>query len=166
MFRATKHQQNDRKYWKNLRTHQWRLSPNNPWAHRHHWEQLWSLPGDVNRKFEHAPHCSFITTMHPPTHPWKPQSLWLTVTWLSSHPPYSLDVAPCDFALFPKLKMKLKGWHLKQCLTSKGNLQWYPTALRKMTSTVILKRGKKRWDRCIRSQRDHIEGDHSQNWVS
>jgi hypothetical protein len=25
------------------------------------------------------------------------------------HLPYSLDLAPCDFALFPKLKMKLKG---------------------------------------------------------
>jgi transposase len=25
------------------------------------------------------------------------------------HPPYLPDLAPCDFALFPKLKMKLKG---------------------------------------------------------
>jgi hypothetical protein len=25
------------------------------------------------------------------------------------YPPYSLDLVPCDFALFPKLKMKLKG---------------------------------------------------------
>jgi transposase len=25
------------------------------------------------------------------------------------HPPYSPDLASCDFALFPKLKMKLKG---------------------------------------------------------
>jgi hypothetical protein len=25
------------------------------------------------------------------------------------HPPYSPDLAPCDFALFPKLKMKQKG---------------------------------------------------------
>jgi hypothetical protein len=25
------------------------------------------------------------------------------------HPPYSLELAPCDFALFPKLKIKLKG---------------------------------------------------------
>jgi hypothetical protein len=25
------------------------------------------------------------------------------------HPPYSLVLAPCDFALFAKLKMKLKG---------------------------------------------------------
>jgi hypothetical protein len=29
------------------------------------------------------------------------------------HPPYSLDLAPCDFALFPKLKMKLKGQHFE-----------------------------------------------------
>jgi transposase len=25
------------------------------------------------------------------------------------HPPYRPDLAPCDFTLFPKLKMKLKG---------------------------------------------------------
>jgi hypothetical protein len=50
-----------------------------------------------------------------------------------AHPPYLADLAPCDFALFPKLKMKLK-----QYQTSKG----YSTALRKMTSTVLLKRGK------------------------
>jgi hypothetical protein len=25
------------------------------------------------------------------------------------HPPYSPDLAPCDIALFPELKMKLKG---------------------------------------------------------
>jgi hypothetical protein len=25
------------------------------------------------------------------------------------HPPYSHDLAPCDFFLIPKMKMKLKG---------------------------------------------------------
>jgi hypothetical protein len=25
------------------------------------------------------------------------------------HPPYSSDLAPCDFFLFPKMKLKLKG---------------------------------------------------------
>jgi len=25
------------------------------------------------------------------------------------HPPYSLDLTPCDFFLFPKMKMRLKG---------------------------------------------------------
>jgi hypothetical protein len=29
------------------------------------------------------------------------------------HPPYSPDLAPCDFALFPKLKMKLKERHFE-----------------------------------------------------
>jgi hypothetical protein len=29
------------------------------------------------------------------------------------HPPYSLDLAPCDFTLFPKLKMELKGQHFE-----------------------------------------------------
>jgi hypothetical protein len=57
------------------------------------------------------------------------------------HPPYSPYTAPCDFALFPKLKMKLKDV-LKQCLTSKGNHKRYSTALRKITSIVLLKHGK------------------------
>jgi hypothetical protein len=59
-----------------------------------------------------------------------------------SHPPYSPDLAPCDFALFPKLKMKLKGRRFEKCLTSKGNRKRYSTALRKITSAVLLKRGK------------------------
>jgi hypothetical protein len=42
---------------KNSKTRLQRPSPNNPWAHRHCWDQLWSLPEDLNRKFEHAPHC-------------------------------------------------------------------------------------------------------------
>jgi histone-lysine N-methyltransferase SETMAR len=28
---------------------------------------------------------------------------------ITPHPPYSPDLAPCDFSLFPKLKMKLNG---------------------------------------------------------
>jgi len=31
------------------------------------------------------------------------------------HPPYSTDLAPCDFFLFPKMKLKLKGH--RKCLT-------------------------------------------------
>jgi hypothetical protein len=42
---------------KNSRIHPRRPSPNNPWAHRHRWDQLGSLSGDFNRKFEHVPHC-------------------------------------------------------------------------------------------------------------
>jgi hypothetical protein len=31
-----------------------------------------------------------------------------TNTTVIFHPPYSLDLTPCDFFLFPKLKLKLK----------------------------------------------------------
>jgi hypothetical protein len=58
----------------NLRTH--------PWAHRHLWNQLWNLPRDRNRHFEHALYGYFITTC-PPTRPWKPCDLCLTRAWLS-----------------------------------------------------------------------------------
>ena len=30
---------------------------------------------------------------------------------LLGHPPYSPDLAPCDFFLFPKIKNQLKGIH-------------------------------------------------------
>jgi hypothetical protein len=58
------------------------------------------------------------------------------------HPPYSPDLAPCDFAFFPKSKMKISDDVLEQCLTSRGNRKRYSTALRKMNSTVLLKRRK------------------------
>jgi hypothetical protein len=71
------------------------------------------------------------------------------------HPPFSPElVAPCDFALFPKLKMKLKG---------QGNRKRYSTALRKMASTVFSKRGKNDGIALVRSQGDYFEGDGSQN---
>jgi hypothetical protein len=58
------------------------------------------------------------------------------------HPPYSLDLVPCDFTLFPKLKMKLKG----RCFEKVSDIQREPEAilnsLSKMTSAVFLKRGK------------------------
>jgi hypothetical protein len=42
---------------KKLRTHPRRPLPNNPCARRRRWDQLWSLPGYLNRKFEHGPYC-------------------------------------------------------------------------------------------------------------
>jgi histone-lysine N-methyltransferase SETMAR len=37
------------------------------------------------------------------------QFLTSTKTTVISHPPYLPDLAPCDFFLFPKMKLKLKG---------------------------------------------------------
>jgi hypothetical protein len=81
---------------------------------------------------------SFIMT----TRPWKPQFVTNNNMVIIPHPPYSLDFAPCDFALFPKLKMKLKGWCFETVSEIQGNHKRYSTALRQITSTVLLKRGK------------------------
>jgi hypothetical protein len=80
--RATKHQQMDRKFSTNSRIHPRRPSPSNVRSRRHRRAQLWSLPWDLNNKFEHAP-LYFLITTSPPTCPWKPQISWLKTTMLS-----------------------------------------------------------------------------------
>jgi hypothetical protein len=39
------------------------------------------------------------------------------------HPPYLLDLAPCEFALCPKLKIKLKGQHFERMSDIQRELQ-------------------------------------------
>jgi hypothetical protein len=60
----------------------------------------------------------FIMTC-PPIHSLTPQSLWLTHGHHFSYL-YSPDLASCDFALFPKLKLKLKGQRFESVWHSKG----------------------------------------------
>jgi hypothetical protein len=58
------------------------------------------------------------------------------------HPPYSPDLAPCDFAVFPKLKMKLKG---RRSETVSDIERESPAALDSIKENdfrVLLKRGR------------------------
>jgi hypothetical protein len=73
-------------------------------------------------------------------------------------------LSPLWFRFVCQTENETEGMALKQCLISEGNRKRYSTALRKITSMVLLKRGK-RWDRCIRYQGDCFDGDGSQNWV-
>jgi hypothetical protein len=57
-----------------------------------------------------------IMTTHPPAHPWKQNHI-------SPHLPYLLDLAPCDFSVFAKLKMKLKGWRFETVSDVQRELQ-------------------------------------------
>jgi hypothetical protein len=74
---------------KNPRTHPWRPSPNNPWARTHRWDQLWSLPGDLNGKFENLtgtlaqPQLAPLSRQRARLQVPESQSLWLTTKWLS-----------------------------------------------------------------------------------
>jgi histone-lysine N-methyltransferase SETMAR len=57
---------------------------------------------------------SFIRTMRPPTSVLAMGKLRDLHYELLKHPPYSPDLAPSDFYLFPKLKLYLAG----QCFSS------------------------------------------------
>jgi hypothetical protein len=78
------------------------------------------------------------------------------------HPPYFPDLAPCDFALFPKLKMKLKG-RFKTVSDSQRESQAVLNSIKENDFHSAFEVWKKRWDRCIRYQGDYFERDGSQN---
>jgi hypothetical protein len=79
------------------------------------------------------------------------------------HVPYSLDLAPCDFALFRKLKMKLKGRQLETVSDIQSESQAVLKSIKENDYHGASEAWKKRWDRCIRSQGDYFEGDGTQN---
>jgi hypothetical protein len=100
------------------------------------------LPGDLNRKFEYVPHCRKVCS--PEDNASAHTSLKTTefVTnnnmGIVPHPPDSPDIAPCDFAVFLKLKLKLKGLD----------------NIKENDFHGIFEAWKKRLDRCILSQGD------------
>ena len=75
------------------------------------------------------------------------------------HPPYSPDLAPCDFYFFPKLKSKLKGHHFG----TMENIQKIVTVeLNTLTENdfqYCYDKWKKRWNHCVTSQGSYFEGD-------
>ena len=75
------------------------------------------------------------------------------------HPPYSPDLAPCGFYLFPKLKLKLKDHHFG----TMENIQKVVTdELHTLTENdfqYCYDQWKKRWNHCVTSQGSYSEGD-------
>jgi hypothetical protein len=79
------------------------------------------------------------------------------------HPPYLPDLAPCDFALFPKLKMKLKGRCFETVCDIQRKSQAVLDSIKVNDFHGAFEAWKKRWNHCICSQGDYFEGDGSQN---
>ena len=79
-------------------------------------------------------------------------------SYLAKHPPYSPDLAPADFFLFPKLKTTLKGRRFQTIEEIQENAT---IELRAITSSAFqeaFQKWKKRWERCIASRGDYFEG--------
>jgi hypothetical protein len=75
------------------------------------------------------------------------------------HPPYSPDLAPCDFSLIPKLKFKLKEIRFDTV----GEIQAEsPRVLDTLTENYFqeaLQKSRRRWDQCLRAGGNYFEGD-------
>jgi len=74
-------------------------------------------------------------------------------------PPYSPDLAPADFFLFPKLNSTLKGCHLESTEPIKTNSLAHLHRIPKTAFQECFRTLKKCWQRCIQSRGEYFEGD-------
>jgi hypothetical protein len=73
--------------------------------------------------------------------------------------PYSPDLAPVDFFLFPKLKSSLKGHRFQGVKETEENLLRDLRAIPQNTFQDVLQNWKKHWEQCIKSGGEYCEGD-------
>jgi len=75
------------------------------------------------------------------------------------HPPYSPDLAPADFFLFPKLKITLKGRCIKTIEGIQESAITEQCAITESAFQEAFEQWKKRWERCIASRGNYFEGN-------
>ena len=76
------------------------------------------------------------------------------------HPPYSPDLAPCDFFLFPNLKKRLRGQRFSSSEAVVKASEAILKDLSKNGLQHVFEDWKKRWDKCIACNRNYFEKDH------
>ena len=81
------------------------------------------------------------------------------LTSIVPHPPYSPDLAPADFFLFPKLKTLLKGRRFQTIETIQENATKGLHSITENAFQEAFQQWQKRWERCIDSSGDYFEGD-------
>jgi hypothetical protein len=75
------------------------------------------------------------------------------------HPPYSPDLAPCDFFLFPRLKSTLKGKRFQDVTEIQLNMTQQLQAIPKQAYQTCIEKWKDRWNHCIKSGGLYFEGN-------
>lgn len=76
-----------------------------------------------------------------------------------AQPPYSPDLAPCDFFLFPKLKLPLRGHRFDTIEDIKRNSLAELKAIPSEAYEKCMDEWIRRWRMCIASNGDYFEGD-------
>lgn len=74
------------------------------------------------------------------------------------HPPYSPDLAPCDYFLFPRLKKYLSGRHFRSRQALGSAVYQYMLSIPKHTYENCFKNWIKRLKLCVRVKGDYFEG--------
>jgi hypothetical protein len=75
------------------------------------------------------------------------------------HPLYSPDLAPCDFFLFPKMKLKLKGHRFDKVEEIQAESQRVLDTVTEKDRQEAFQNWGKRWDRCLHVGGNYFEGD-------
>jgi hypothetical protein len=75
------------------------------------------------------------------------------------HPPYSPDLAPCDFFLFPKMKLKLKGRQFNTTEDIQAKTQKVLDTLTEKDFQEAFQKRRRRWDQCLHAGGNYFEGD-------
>ena len=114
----------------------------------------------------------------------KRRKLWETRSWLLHHdnvpshnavgipeflaknnnaaleqPPYSPDLAPCDFFVFPKDKKTIQGTRFQDSEASKTAVTKELRAILEKSLRECVEAWQRRFKKYIRAQRDYFEGD-------
>lgn len=74
------------------------------------------------------------------------------------HPPYSPDLAPCDFHLFPAVKKELRGRYFQSDRELNNTISGILNRLSKRGFRECFEQWTERWNRCIVSEGDYFEG--------
>jgi hypothetical protein len=75
------------------------------------------------------------------------------------HPQYSLDLAPCDFFLFPKMNLKLKGCWFDTIEEIQAKLQRVLDTLTEKDFYEAFQKWKRWWNQCLHAGGNYLKGD-------
>ena len=75
------------------------------------------------------------------------------------HPPYSLDLAPCDFCLFPKLKEQVRGCRYETIEEMKESVMKVIDTLMQEDFYGAFQKLLERYNKRIAAGGDYLEGD-------
>ena len=75
------------------------------------------------------------------------------------HPPYSSDLAHCEFFLFPKMKLILKGRRFDTIEEIQAESQRVLDTLIEKDFQEAFQKWRRRWDRCLHAGRNYFEDD-------